>query len=172
MNRLLCLLFFLLTGTPSWQQLNHLFIKKGIHKKKTFNEGDKIQVQFKNGQQKKGVITLLKDSSVFIDGEAIAVTDITAVMVNNRQKNRFPVDGKTALLITAGSAMTATGLSLNKANKPATAIIASAAIGFGPLLIKFIGGRLLWILQRKKYRVGKKFRLQVFDMYPPPKRSF
>jgi hypothetical protein len=172
MNRLLLFLFFLLLSAPSWQQPNHLFVKKGIHKKKTFSQGDMIQVQFQNGQQKKGMITMLKDSIIFIGDEAIAAGDIAAIILTDKKRNRFPADAKTVLMIAGGVALTAIGLSLNGANNPRTALIAGAVIGFGPLLVKFIGGRLLWTLQRKKYRIGKKFHLQVFDIYPPPRRSF
>ena len=76
------------------------------------------------------------------------------------------------LLIGGGVALAAMGLSLNNQNTPKTALIAAAAIGYGPLLIKHFGGRFLYLLHRKKIRMGKKFRLQVFDLYVPGKKAF
>jgi hypothetical protein len=171
MNRPLILFSFLFCAVQAHAQPNHLFIKKGVHKKKTFSQGDMIHVQFQNGQQKKGTITMLQDSSIFIDGEPILAADIAMILLDKKKKP-FPVDAKTVFMIGAGAALTAIGLSLNGANKPGTAIIAGAVIGFGPLLIKYTGGKFLWMLHRKKFRIGKKFRLQVFDIVPPPRHAF
>jgi hypothetical protein len=76
------------------------------------------------------------------------------------------------LAIGGGVALTTIGLSLNDANEPVTALIAASVIGYGPLLLKHFGGRLLYTLYRKKFKMGKKFRLQVFDLYVPNRRPF
>ena len=172
MNRLLLLLFLLLCCTTSYQQPNYLFIKKGFHKKKTYEEGDKIHIQLRDGKEKTGIITRLLNNMVYINGEEIAQEHIVAVILNGKKKKPFPADFKTMLLIGAGAGLTTLGLSLNGANEPTTALVAGLTIGYAPLLLKHFGGRVLYAIKKKKYRIGKKFRLQVFDIYVPPKRPF
>jgi hypothetical protein len=172
MNRLVLLLVLLLSSLSCYLQPNHLFIKKGIHKKRTYSEGDRIYFKLQNGQEKKGIITLLRNDTIYINGFPIPRQQVAAVILNEKKKKPFPVDVKTMLLIGGGVALTTIGLSLNDANEPKTALIAAAVIGYGPLLLKHFGGRLLYTLSRKKFRIGKKYRLQVFDLYVPPKRAF
>ncbi len=172
MNRLILLLPFLLSFLYSYQQPNYLFIKKGIHKKRTYSEGDRIHFKLQNGQEKKGIITLLRNDTIYINGTPIPRLQVSAVILNEKKKKPFPADAKTMLAIGGGVALTTIGLSINDANEPKTALIAAAVIGYGPLLLKHFGGRLLYTLYRKKFRIGKKFRLQVFDLYVPPKRAF
>ena len=172
MNRLLLLLLLLICCTTSYQQPNYLFIKKGFHKKKTYAEGDRIHIQLKGGKDKTGIITRIINNTVYINGEEIAQEEIAAVILDGKKKKPFPADFKTMLLIGAGAGLTTLGLSLNDANEPTTALVAGLTIGYGPLLLKHFGGRILYALKRKKYRMGKKFRLQVFDIYVPPKRPF
>ena len=172
MNRLLLVLLLMLCCTISYQQPNYLFIKKGFHKKKTYEEGDKIHIQLRDGKEKTGIITRLLNNMVYINGEEIAQEQIVAVILDGKKKKPFPADFKTMLLIGAGAALTTLGLSLNDANEPTTGLVAGLTIGYGPLLLKHFGGRVLYAIKRKKYRIGKKFRLQVFDIYVPPKRPF
>ncbi len=172
MNRLLLLLLLLLCCTTSYLQPNYLFIKKGFHKKKTYAEGDRIHIQLQDGKEKTGIITRLINNKVYINGEEIAQEQIDVVILDGKKKKPFPADFKTMLLIGAGAGLITLGLSLNDANKPTTALVAGLTIGYGPLLLKHFGGRILYFLKRKKYRMGKKFRVQVFDIYVPPKRSF
>ncbi len=172
MNRLLLLFLLMFCCTTSYEQPNYLFIKKGFHKKKTYEEGDRIHIQLKHGKEKTGIITRIINNSVYINGEEIAQEEIAAVLLDGKKKKPFPVDFKTMLLIGAGAGLTTLGLSLNDANEPTTALVAGLAIGYGPLLLKHFGGRILYALKRKKYKMGKRFRLQVFDIYVPPKRPF
>jgi hypothetical protein len=172
MNRLLPLLFLLLSCSAVYSQPNYLFIKKGVHKKKTYAEGDRIHIMLKDGKEKTGIITRLLNNNVYINGEEIAQEQIAVVFLDGKTKRPFPVDFKTLLLIGAGVGMTTLGLSLNNANDPKEALIAALAIGSGPLLLKHFGGRFLYLLKRKKYRLGKKFKAQVFDIYLPRKHSF
>lgn len=172
MNRLLLLLLLLLCCTAAYLQPNYLFIKKGIHKKKTYAEGDKIHIQLKDGNEKTGIITRIINNTVYINGVEFTQEEIAAVILDGKKKKPFPVDFKTMLLIGAGAGLTALGLSLNDANEPTTALLAGFTIGYAPLLLKHFGGRILYALKRKKYKMGKKFRLQVFDIYVAPKRPF
>ena len=172
MKSLMLLVLFLLSFLYSYQQPNYLFIKKGIHKKRIYSEGDRIHFKLQNGQEKKGVITLLRNDTIYINGTPIPRLQVSAVILNGKKKKLFPADFKTMLAIGGGVVLTTIGLSLNGANEPATALVAATVIGYGPLLLKHFGGRLLYTLYRKKFRIGKKFRLQVFDLYVPPKRAF
>ena len=86
MNRLLLLLFLLLCCTTSYQQPNYLFIKKGFHKKKTYEEGDKIHIQLRDGKEKTGIITRLLNNMVYINGEEIAQDQIVAVILDGKKK--------------------------------------------------------------------------------------
>lgn len=171
MNRMLLFFFFIGCNAACYPQPNHLFIKKGVHKKNSFSEGDRLHLQLLTGREKTGIITRLKDNLVYINGEEIPKEHIAIVFMDGKQKNRLP-DIKTMLLIGAGVGLTTIGLSLNDANEPRTALLSALAIGYGPLLIKFIGGRILYALHRKKYKMGKKYRLQVFDITIPPRHSF
>ena len=172
MNRCLFLLLFLFVSTfCSWSQPNKLFVKKGIHKKKVFSEGDRIYVLLEDGQEKRGIITNLQDSIVYINGKEINVNDIRIIFVEGIRKNKLP-DLKTMLLAGAGVGLTTIGLSLNNANEPKTAFLSAAAIGYGPVLAKFILGRIVYLLRKKKYKIGRKYRLQVFDIRVPVKQGF
>ncbi len=97
---------------------------------------------------------------------------VKAVILDEAKKKKFPADAKTLLAITGGVALTSVGLSLNNLNKPKDAIIAAATIGYAPLLLKHFGGRFFYMLHRKKFRMGKKYRLQVLDFHMPRHRPF
>ncbi|OSZ81313.1 hypothetical protein CAP36_08780 [Chitinophagaceae bacterium IBVUCB2] len=172
MNRLLLLLTLLLASFTSYQQPNHLFIKKGIHKKRTYSEGDRIHVVLTNGLEKKGAITLLRNDTIYINDTPIPSTQVAAVVLNEKKKKPFPADLKTMLAIGGGVALTTLGLSLNDANEPKDALIAAAVIGYGPILVKHLTSRFMFTISRKQFRMGKRFRLQVFDLYVPPQRGF
>ena len=172
MNRLLLLLVLLLSFFASNSQPNHLFIKKGIHKKRTYTEGDRIHFVLINGEEKKGVISLLRNDTIYINDIPVPRIQVAAVILNEKKKKPFPANVETMLAIGGGVALTTLGLSLNNANEPKDALIAAAVIGYGPILLKHFGGRLLYTLYRKKFKIGKRFRLQVFDLYVPPQRGF
>ena len=172
MNRLMFLVFLLLSSLTSYQQINYLFVKQGGHKKRTYAEGDRVHFVLQNGQDKKGLITLLRNDTIYINGKPIPRLQVAALILDEAHKKPFPADVKTMLAIGAGVGLVTLGLTLNDANEPKEALIAAAAIGYGPLLLKHFGGRFLFALKRKKYKIGKKFRLQVFNMYVPPRRAF
>jgi len=171
MNRLWLLLLLLVCSSSCFAQPNHLFIKKGIHKKKTYSEGDRIHVILLDGKEKTGIITRLVDSLIYINGSEIPQDAVKYVLIDGIRKAKMP-DTKTMLLIGAGVGLTTVGLSLNNANEPRTAFLSALAIGYGPILVKFIGGRILYALHKKKYKLGKKYRLQVFDITIPRKLGF
>lgn len=138
-----------------------------------YTEGDAINVRLNNGSYRGGTITLLRNDTIFINGQPVYRPFITEVLMNRKPKKRLP-DAKTMLLIGAGAALTTTGLTISKQAEFEKALIAGIVIGYGPLLIKHFGGRLFRSFTRKKFRIGKKFRLQVLDFHLPrrPLKSF
>jgi hypothetical protein len=172
MNRLLFFitLLLLLVSSFSFSQTGYLFVKKGFKKKKIYTEGDAIHVKLQDGSVRYGTITLLRNDTIFLNGQPMHRIFVKEVLLKRKPKKHLP-DAKTMLLIGAGSALTSIGLSLNNKDNRDEALIAGPVIGFGPLLIKHFGRRLLRVIPRKKFRIGKKFLLQVLDFHIP-KRTF
>ena len=139
---------------------------------RTYTEGDRIHLILHDGSTYRGIITLLINDTIYVNGKPVPRMAVDAVVLNEATKKKFPADAKTMLAITGGVALTTVGLSLNDLNKPKDALIAAATIGYAPLLLKHFGGRLLYALKRKKFRIGKKYRLQVLDFHLPRQRAF
>lgn len=153
-------------------QNGYLFIKKNGKKKRTYTEGNSIHFQLNNGAEVKGLITLLRNDTIYINGKPVPRLQVERVILNEKKKKPFPADGKTMLLITGGVVLTGVGLSLNDQETPKQAFITAAAIGYGPLLAKHFFGRLWYALSRRQFRAGKKFQLQVLDFHIPRNRPF
>jgi hypothetical protein len=164
------IILFLLCSFFSFSQQGFLFVKKGFKKKRVYTEGDAINVRLNDGSYRNGIITLLRNDTIFINGQPVYRPLITEVLLKRRPKKPFPADTKTILIITGGAVLTTVGLILSKQANEKDAIIAGPVIGFAPLLLKHFGGRLLRAMVRKKFRIGKKFHLQVLDFYIPQKR--
>ncbi len=172
MNRLL-LLFFLL-GLPFAlvaQTPSYLFIKKGIKKKRTYVEGDHILLLGRNDSLYAGMITLLYNDTIYLYGRPVGRSQVKAVIIPYK-KNRFPVDAKTLLLITGGSALVAGGLMINGQEKRDEALLTGFVMGYGSLLTQYAGKGIINAVRRKKYRIGNKFRLQVLDLHLPGRKGF
>jgi hypothetical protein len=157
---LLCLFSFL----SVFSQAGYLFIKKGFKKKRIYTEGDAIQVQLRDGNYNAGWITLLLNDTIYINGNPVPRMEISKVILP-RKKKQQPPDAKTLLLIGAGSALFAAGLTLSKQADAKEAAVTGLVIGYGPLLIKHVAGGVYRTMLRKKFRIGKKFRLQVIDFH-------
>jgi hypothetical protein len=169
------LLLFVLSiaWSISFSQQGYLFVKKGFHKKRTFTEGDEINLKMEDGSYRKGVITLLRNDTIFINGKPVYRPLVAEVILERNRNKRLP-DVKTLLLIGAGAAITTAGLVMSKQADFEKAATASLVIGYGPLLIRHLGGTIMHTVKRKKFRIGKKFRLQVLDFHLSPSqlRSF
>lgn len=170
MNRLLLIALFLFSCMAVHAQTGYLFVKKGIRKKKSYGEGDWITLKTQDHRTYAGFITLLRNDTIFINGKPVPRIAVQAVLLDRKSKG-FHIDPGQLGLITAGVALTTAGLTLSKQAGFSEALIAGAAIGYGPLLVKYLGIKIL-SLRRKKYRIGKKFRLQVLDFYIPRTRGF
>lgn len=170
MNRLLIILFVLLSTSYVHGQTGYLFVKKGYKKKRTYSEGDRIILQVEEGTIYNGVITLLLNDTIYINGLPIPRPEVSKVMLINKRKKTFHLEPKDFLLITAGVALTTGGLTLSKQAKFKEALTAGLVIGYSPLVINYLGSKISF--RRRKFRMGNKFRLQVLEFHLPPKRGF
>lgn len=170
MLRIFTLVFLLLFCLLAQSQMGYLFVKKGFHKKKTYVEEDRIMLQLQNGTICKGLITLLENDTIFVNGKPIPVEDVQAVIIRTKRKRPFNIGAKELLLITGGATLTTAGLTLSNQAKFKEALEAGLVIGFGPLLVQYLSSKVSFA--RRQYRMGKKFRLQVLDFHLPPKRGF
>jgi hypothetical protein len=169
MNRLLLLLLILFSSTIVHAQTGFLFVKKGYKKKRTYTEGDGIVLQIKQGTIYSGTITLLINDTIYINGIPVPRPEVTRVILARRKKG-FHLEAKDFLLITAGVALTTAGLTLSEQADFKEALAAGLTIGYSPLVLKYLGSKIS--LKRKKFRIGRKFRLQVLDFHIVPKRAF
>ena len=169
MNRLL-LLIFLFTSMFSYSQTGYLFVKKGIKKKKTYTEGDNIYLRLRNDSLQYGMITRLMNDTIFLSGRPVPRVAVKEVIIRSHEKKRFHVPVKDLLLITGGVGLVTGGLTLSDQASFKEALTAGLVMGYGPLAVGYLKSKIS--LKRKKYRIGKKFRLQVLDFYIPRQRAF
>lgn len=150
----------------SISQQGYLFVKKGFHKKRTYTEGDVIHFKLEDGSHRKGIITLLRNDTIFINGQPIYRPLIAEVILEVKPHKKLP-DVKTLLLIGAGAGITTAGLVISKQADFKQALTAGLVIGYGPLLVQYFGGVIIHSVKRKKFKIEKKFRLQVLDFHVP-----
>jgi hypothetical protein len=170
MNRLLVIIILLFSCLFSWSQTGYLFVKKGFKKKRTYTEGSAIYLRLHNDSLRYGTITRLMNDTIFLSGSPVPGLAVKEVIIADRERKRFNIDTKTFLLITGGVALVAGGLTMSNQAEFNEALIAGAVIGYGPLAVGYLKSKIS--LKRKKYKIGKKFRLQVLDFYIPRKRGF
>jgi len=160
------LLLFMGMLTAGEAQYGHLYVKKGMKKKKEYLEGDRIMLRGKDGYLYTGVITLLRNDTIFINGLPLPRADVASVL-NARPKKKFRIEPKQLLLVAGGMVLVTGGLTLSKQASFGEAAKSAAVIGVAPMVIPFLTSKIS--LKKKKYRIGKKFRLQVLDFYLPYK---
>jgi hypothetical protein len=112
------------------------------------------------------------NDTIYVSGSPVPIASVSEVLLRDPTKNkkRFHIDGKELLLITGGVALVTTGLTLSKQAPFKTALVAGTVIGYGPLALGYIRSKMRF--RRKKFSIGKKFRLQVLDFYIPKQRGF
>lgn len=169
MNRLLLLATLLISFHCCEAQTGYLFVKKGVRKKVTYTEGDRLHLRLHNEKIMSGIITRLANDSIFLNGRPVPRAGVKEVLINMEKKS-FQVPVKTFLLITAGVALVTAGLSLSEQAEFREALLAGLVIGYGPLAIGYLKSKIS--LKRRKYRIGRKFRLQMIDFYLPGRRGF
>ncbi|HYM92689.1 MAG TPA: hypothetical protein VET23_01005 [Chitinophagaceae bacterium] len=170
MTRFFSIIILLIFSLAAHPQMAYLFVKKGIRKKKIYVEEERIMLRLKNGAVYNGLITLLKDDTIFINGHPVPAESVQAVILSIKTKKSFHIGAKELLLISGGAALTIAGLSLSKQATFKQALTAGLVIGFGPLLIQYIQTKVS--LRRRQYVMGKKFHLQILDFHVPAKRGF
>jgi hypothetical protein len=153
------LLFFILLSQCLMAQRGYLYVKKnGIKKKATFAEGSPIKLRLQDKTYVEGVITYLKADTVYINNVEYPQSEIAAIIVKQKEKDKH--FGTMLLYAGAGTALSTIGMTLANWTDFKTALITSAVIGFGPLLIQ----KLLH-LKRKQYKIGRKYSLQILDLH-------
>ena len=170
MNRLLTILLFLSLSLVSSSQTGYLFVKKGFRKKKTYTEGAALYLRLHDDGLRYGTITRLVNDTIYLNGRPVPRAAVKEVILAENKPKKFQVDAKTFLLITGGVALVTGGLTLSNQAEFNEALLAGAVIGYGPLAIGYLKSKIS--LKRRKYKIGRKFRLQVLDFYLPSKRGF
>ena len=170
MNRLLLLVAFSFCFISSYSQTGYLFIKKGHKKKRTYLEGEYIYLRLQNDTIFYGRITRLMNDTIFVNGRPIPGVTVKEVLTPPDKSRKFHISTKDFLLVTAGVALVTAGLTVSDQAEFEEALLAGTIIGYGPLAIAYLKNTVSF--QRKRYRIGKKFRLQVIDFYLPRKRGF
>ena len=170
MNRLLLLLTILTFSLTSSSQTGFLFVKKGFKKKRTYTEGDNIFLRLHNDSTCYGLITRLMNDTIYLSGRPVPRKAVKDVVVAMRKRKAFHVPVKDILLITGGAVLVTGGLTLSEQADFKDALIAAIVMGYGPLAVGYLKSKISF--KRKKFRIGKKFRLQVLDFYVPRKRAF
>ena len=170
MNRLLLILIFLGSSILSNSQTGYLFVKKGIKKKITYTEGSTIYLRLHNNSLQYGMITRLMNDTIFVSGQPVTRIAVKEVIISKKTRQSFHIPVKDLLLITGGAALVTGGLTLSKQAEFKEALIAGTVLGYGPLAFGYLKSKIS--LKRRKYRMGKKFRLQMIDFYIPRKRGF
>jgi hypothetical protein len=146
-------------------QAGYVFVKKGIKKKRTYQPGDPFMVKLNDGTYWGGYISYLKADTIYIGGRPVVKSSIKEVLLKKKPKKPFP-NGKTVGLIAMGSVLTSVGLAMSDKENQTEALIAGPIIGFAPILIGQAANRITRSLQKGKYKIGKKFYLQVLDLTP------
>lgn len=158
MQRLL-LIFSILLCVQASAQKGFLFIKKNGKKVRTYAEGSFIQLKTDDGIAE-GYIILLRKDSVFLNGDRkLHYSQVKSVLL---PKKSSPLNFKNFMYTTLGVAVSAFGMTASKAETFNRALISSVVLGYSPWVI----GIIRQTIPRKQYRIGKKFRLQVFDLRP------
>jgi hypothetical protein len=170
MNRLLLLIALCFSFLSSHSQTGYLFIKKGQKKKRTYLEGQRIYLRLHNDTTYYGLITRLMNDTIFLSGRPIPRIAVKEVLTPPDKSRKFHISTENLLLATAGVALVTAGLTVSNQAEFEEALLAGAVIGYAPLAIAYLKNTVTF--QRTKYRIGKKFRLQIIDFYLPRKRAF
>ncbi|MFN4315391.1 MAG: hypothetical protein ACK4E0_13910 [Chitinophagaceae bacterium] len=170
MKPVLLMLLLAFTCHFSQAQGGYLFVKKGYKKKRTYTEGDRILLRLPGDTIIGGLITLLKDDTIYLLGKPIPMAKVEAVIVRTKKDQKFHIPVNQLLLITGGVALTTAGLTLSNQAEFNEALTAGLVIGYGPLVVQYLISKLK--LGRREFNVRRKFRLQMIDFHLPRRRAF
>ncbi len=170
MSRLLLITFFTFPLLLCNAQSGYLFVKKGFRKKATYTEGESIYLRLQTDSLRYGIITRLLNDTIYLNGRPVPRLAVKEVLLSDRKQKSFQIPLKDFLLITGGVALVTAGLTLSEQADFREALIAGVAIGYGPIAVGYLKSKIS--LKRRKYRIGKKFQLQMIDFYIPGRRGF
>lgn len=166
MRRLLVILFLFLLCEGQAQKA-YLFIKKGVRKVKSFPEGSYMKLQTTDGL-KEGYMTRLYRDSVFIAAaygdQGFPASSIKKVYDIQPGSGIKP---ETVLYTSMGIVLSSAALRIIENNSDGmtrTATASPAVLGFSGLALRALLHKMKY--GRAKYRIGGKFRVQVFDLRP------
>jgi hypothetical protein len=156
--RIILLLILMAVSFSAMSQRGMVFIKKrGVQKVHTISEGEAVRFAKKDGSIVQGYLALVKSDSLLINGYWHRCADISRVLFRVDGANDFK---KQFWYITAGVALSTAGITLAKWARFPKALAVSAGLGYGNFLIQVIPR-----LERKQYRIGKKFTLHPIDLH-------
>ena len=110
------------------------------------------------------------NDTIFVSGRPIPRVAVKEVIIDRKNRRKFQISAKDFLLITGGVVLVVGGLTISNQAEFEEALLAGTVIGYGPLIIGYLKNKISF--RRKKYKIGKKFRLQIIDFYLPRKRGF
>jgi hypothetical protein len=156
--------FILLFHFSTAAQFNQLILRKNGIAQKRYSEGSVITIQTKLGLKYSGTIYLIQNDSVyFIDG-GMHTRDIAIVFKKHKKKHRLIPFGTEAFVYSnLGIPLFTAGLTIS--GEPfKTSLLSGVALVYIPIII--YNAQQLIFNGNKKYRIGKKYDLQVLDFYP------
>lgn len=155
----LLLIIFLFLAQFAFAQKGFLYVKKkGFKKVRTFEEGNAIRFETKDGSIVYGGLALVNKDSIYVNGNWFASKDIRKIILREKRKSQF--DFPIFLWTTAGVVLSTAGMTLAKWSSFNKSLQYSAGIGYGNFLITHFPK-----LKRKQYKMGKKFSVQTFDLH-------
>lgn len=166
MHRLL-VIFFLFLLCEGQAQKAYLFIKRGVRKVKSFPEGSYMKLQTTDGM-KEGYMTRLYRDSVFMPAaygeQGFPASSIKKVYDIQPGSGINP---ETLLYTSMGMVLSTAAIRIVENNSDGgvrTSTAAPVMLGVSGLALKALLHKLKY--GRAKYRIGRKFRVQVFDLRP------
>ncbi len=144
---------FICCGT--FAQRGVIFIKKkGYKKVASFAEGQQIHFRNHQGEHVKGMIWIVRNDSLMVDGQMHALTSFSRIYLREKSKLAREV------LITTGGILAASGfMHLAGWSRFDDALTHNATLGYGNILV-----RNLSKFKRRQYVIGRKFSIQALDL--------
>jgi hypothetical protein len=155
MMKLCWLLLLMLISCGTFAQRGVIFIKKkGYKKVASYAEGQQIHFRNHKDEHVKGMIWIVRNDSIMVDGQMHAVGSISRIYV--REKSRI---GREVLITTGGIIATSGLMRLAGWSRFDDALSHNAVLGYGNILV-----RNLSKFKRRQYIIGRKFSIQALDL--------
>jgi hypothetical protein len=159
--------FTLLFHFSAAAQFNQLILRKNGITQKRYSEGSVITIQTKLGMKYSGTIYLIQNDSIYFSGGGIHKNDIVAVYKKTGGRERIiPFSKEAFLYANAGIPLFTAGLVIS--GQPfVSSLIAGVTLVYAPIL--FYNIKRVITTGNKRYTIGKKYDLQVLDLYKAEK---